>query len=601
MDAQEPLNIPGMSEEDLAKLKDQIAAASAAAQDMVEQFLDAQPDAVRHMMDPLNLGPAYMAMSRQLLKQPERLMETQIAFWQGFAQLMDTHSRKAAGEDVSPVVEPERGDKRFRGDAWQKHAPFDFLKQAYLMASEAVMGLVSDVSGLDSRDQAKVRFFTKQLLDAISPSNFLFTNPEVLEATIADKGQNLVRGMQNFMEDVERGNGLPLVKMVDLDAFEVGENLATTPGKVVFQNRIFQLIQYSPTTKTVYETPLVIFPPWINKYYILDLSAEKSFVRWAVAQGFTVFIVSWVNPDSRYRDVTLDDYVREGYLEAFGAVKAATGSPDMHVIGYCVAGTALAAVLALLHARGEAEQIKSATFFTAQVDFSEAGDLALFTDDKQIAMIDSLMADKGYLDKRAMALTFNMLRSNDLIWSYVVNNYLMGREPMAFDLLYWNCDSTNMPRALHNTYLRDMYRDNKLVEPGAITLDGTPIDLSLVKTPTYIQAGREDHIAPPQSVYKMRTHFSGPVRFMLAGSGHIAGVVNPPDAKKYQHWTYDGDHDSYDDFVAKATEHAGSWWPDWLAWLKPQSGKKVTARQPGDGKLDVIEDAPGAYVKVKGD
>jgi len=593
--------IPGMSEDDLAALKSQIMASATAAQDMVDSFLAAQPDNVRQMMDPLNLAPAYMAMSRQLMKHPEKLLETQIAFMQNFAGLLDVQSRKIAGEEVAPVAEPARGDRRFRSDAWDKHAPFDFLKQAYLMASEAVMKMVSNVSGLDERDQAKVRFFTKQYLDAISPSNFLMTNPEVLEATVESQGQNLVRGMQHLMEDLERGNGMPMVKMVDLDAFEVGDNLAVTPGKVVFENRIFQLIQYSPTTQTVHETPIVIFPPWINKFYILDLTPEKSFVRWAVDQGFTVFIVSWVNPDGNYRDVTLDDYVREGYLEAFKAVKQACSVKTFHTIGYCVAGTTLSAVLALLHARGEAGQIASATFFTAQIDFSEAGDLSLFTDEKQVATIDGLMAEKGYLDKRVMAMTFNMLRSNDLIWSYVVNNYLLGKDPMAFDLLYWNCDSTNLPRALHTYYLSNMYRDNKLVKPGGITLDGTEIDLSLVTTPTYIQAGREDHIAPPRSVYKMKDVFSGPVTFMLAGSGHIAGVVNPPAAKKYQHWVLDGDHSDYSDFEARAGEHAGSWWPHWAGWLKPQSGKQVPARKPGSGKLKAIEDAPGRYVKVKGD
>lgn len=592
-----------MKEEDLQAMKDQIIQSALTAQDMVAKFIDQQPDAVRMFFDPLNLTPSFMALTRQLLEQPEKLIEVQTNFIQDFAQLMEVQSRRLAGEEVDSLVQPARGDKRFRSDAWTKHAPFDFLKQAYLMASNSIMDLVSDVNGLDEQDQAKVRFYTKQYLDAISPSNFVMTNPDVLEATVESKGENLVRGMQHLMEDLERGKGMPLVKMVDFDAFDVGRNLAMTPGKVVFRNRIFELIQYSATTDEVYETPLVIFPPWINKYYILDLTAEKSFVKWAVAKGYTVFIVSWVNPDGSYRDVDLDDYVKEGFQTAIDTVLDICGTKSTHTIGYCVAGTTLAAVMAMMAARGEADKIQTATFFTAQVDFSDAGELSLFVDDKQLGTIDGLMQEKGYLDKRAMALTFNMLRSNDLIWSYVVNNYLLGKSPMAFDLLYWNCDSTNLPQKLHNTYLANMYRDNKLVEPGALSIDGTPIDLTKVKTPTYIQAGRDDHIAPARSVYKLTQNFSGKNRFLLAGSGHIAGVVNPPEAKKYQYWSYEKAHKDFDDFVAKAKETPGSWWPDWDAWLAPQSGDTVKARTPGTNKAKykALCDAPGTYVQVTGD
>jgi polyhydroxyalkanoate synthase len=405
-----------------------------------------------------------------------------------------------------------------------------------------------------------------------------------------------LKGLENMLRDMEKGQ----LTHTDPNAFEVGRNIATTPGKVVKQTPLYQLIQYSPSTDEVYETPLIIFPPWINRFYILDLNEKKSFIRWAVAQGLTVFVVSWKSADETMIDVTMDDYVK-AQVDAVDTARELLKVDDVHLIGYCVAGTTLAATLALLEARDEADKVASATFFTAQVDFSEAGDLNLFINDDQMQMIEKL-SEKGYMDGRYMALTFNMLRGRDLIWNYVTNNYLMGEDYPPFDLLHWNGDTTNLPGKWHQAYLRDYYRDNKLVQPGGITIDGTPINLGKVKTPTYVQAGREDHIAPAQSVWKITHHFQGPVRFVLAGSGHIAGVVNPPEAQKYQYWINESQVDTLEEFIEGAHEVKGSWWPDWIGWIDRKSDGKIPAkgaRIPGKGKLKAIEDAPGSYVRAR--
>ncbi|RMB05029.1 PHA/PHB synthase family protein [Eilatimonas milleporae] len=596
-----PDGIEGLNtgQEEMESFVSLLGDAVASSQKMMEEFLASQPDDIRQSLDPMNVTPAFLEMSKRLIEKPDVLFKNQVAFWQDYMQLISNESLKLTGETADPVIQPQRGDKRFKSENWNKHSAFDFLKQFYLLTNRHVMNTVGSVSGLDSKDTHKIEFFTKQLMDAISPSNFVFTNPDVLNETIETQGQNLLKGMQHFAEDIERGQGIPLVKMTDLEAFKVGENLATTPGKVVYRNRLFELIQYTPTTEEVYATPLVIFPPWINKYYILDLSAEKSFVRWAVEKGYSVFMVSWVNPDESHAETSLDDMLKDGFLEAITVVREITGAPSVHTIGYCVAGTMLSAVLAYLTEKGWADTVKSATFFTAQVDFETAGDLTVFVDEEQLSLIDKMMEEKGYLDKKAMALTFNMLRANDLIWSYVVNNYLLGKEPMAFDLLYWNCDSTNLPRRLHRQYLRHMYQNNELVQPGALVLDGVPIDLRTVETPSYVQAGRQDHIAPPDSVYKITRHFKGPIRFVLAGSGHIAGVVNPPSAKKYQHWTNDKTGASFEEFVESAKETPGSWWPDWHRWLSRRSGKKIPALDPEKGPYPALTDAPGDYVRVR--
>ncbi len=522
---------------------------------------------------------------------PAKMAQLQTDYWRDALSLWQSFTGIEA--DSKPPALP--ADKRFKSPSWEEIPAYSFLKQAYLLTSRYIMESVGAVEGLDDKARARVEFLTRQFVDALSPSNYPLTNPDVVKAAIESKGENFIKGTEHLLDDLARGR----MRMTDENAFEVGVNVAVTPGKVIFENRLFQLIQYTPTTKEVFETPLVIFPPWINKFYILDLTAEKSFIRWAVEQGLTVFVVSWKNADESLRDATLDTYVTEGFLTAIDTVLEATGAKNTHIIGYCVAGTTLAITLALMEARKTAHKVKTATFFTAQVDFSECGELGVFVDDEQIANIEQLSADKGYLDGRYMATTFNLLRSNDLIWNYVVNNYMIGKDYFPFDLLYWNSDATNVPAKWHASYLRDLYRDNKLIEPGAITVDGTAIDITRVKTPAYIQAGKEDHIAPAESSFKLTQYFSGPTRFTLAGSGHIAGVVNPPAAKKYQHWVNDTTPDTLEAFIDTATEHPGSWWPDWIAWLTPESGKTIAARTPGEGKYKVIEDAPGRYVKER--
>ena len=537
--------------------------------------------------DPLGLAKTWSAMTAAVAADPAKMMTAgakfitdQMALWTGFL------TGTPAANPVAAVA-----DKRFAAPAWREAPVFDFIRQSYLLASDFVMKATGELDGLDEHERAKALFHTKQLVDALSPSNFPLTNPEVLAATRDSNGDNLLKGLEHMLDDLERGR----MRMTDETAFEVGRDVAATPGKVVFENRLFQLIQYAPTTDTVFATPLVIFPPWINKFYILDLTAEKSFIRWAVAEGLTVFVVSWKNADASLADVTLDSYVAEGQLTAIAQVLKATGAENAHTIGYCVAGTVLAATLALLEAKGEAAKVASATFFTAQIDFADAGDLQVFVDEDSLATVAKNSATTGYTDGRTMATTFNMLRSNDLIWGYVVNNYLLGKDYFPFDLLYWNSDATNVPACWHLAYLKDMYRDNLLVKPGGISVAGVPIDLRTVTTPTYIQAGRDDHIAPAKSVYRMTQVFTGPLRFVLAGSGHIAGVVNPPSHGKYQYWTSDVLPPALTDFIAGATETKGSWWPDWIAWLAPKSGERVPACVPANA----IEDAPGRYVKER--
>jgi len=528
---------------------------------------------------------------------PARIAEQQADLWtQGLAIW-----QRALGGDSAPrteLAEKADRDRRFAAPQWRDNPLFDMIRQSYLLVSERLLGSVDSLEGVDPKQREKLRFVTRNFVDAMAPSNFAATNPLVLERAMETKGESLLKGLEHMLGDISKGQ----LTHTDPEAFEVGRNIAITPGKVVKRTPLYELIQYSPTTDEVHETPLVIFPPWINRFYILDLNPKKSFIRWAVEQGLTVFVVSWKSADESLAGTTLDDYVLRGQVDAIDTVRELLGVESVHAIGYCVAGTTLAATLALLEARGESDKVASATFFTAQVDFSEAGDLNLFVADETLQLIDQISADKGYLDGRYMAATFNMLRGRDLIWSYVTNNYLMGEDYVPFDLLHWNSDTTNLPAKWHQAYLRDFYRDNKLVRAGELVVDGTPIDIHKVRTPTYVQAGREDHIAPAASVWKITHYFQGPLRFVLAGSGHIAGVVNPPEARKYQYWTNDGRPASLDEFVAGATEHKGSWWPDWIEWIGAQDGKKVPAkgaRVPGKGKLKAIEDAPGSYVKAR--
>ncbi|MGI9483410.1 MAG: PHA/PHB synthase family protein [Hyphomicrobiales bacterium] len=545
------------------------------------------------------IGETFNAIAQDYFAHPEKLVEAQMELWQGHAQIWQNAWQRFLGGENAPVAEPQRGDRRFKDADWTENQIFDFIKQSYLLTAKWAHDLAENAEGLDKHTRLKGAFYVDQIANAISPSNFAFTNPEVLKHTLATNGENLVKGFEQLARDLEKGKGELRITQTDMNAFAVGENLALTPGKVVFQNDLIQLIQYEPSTPKTYEKPLLIIPPWINKFYILDLNPKKSFIRWAMSQGLTVFVISWVNPDERLAMKTFSDYMREGILAATGAVEEATGQKELNAIGYCIGGTLLSATLGYMAAKKD-KRISSATFFTTQVDFEKAGDLLVFVDEDQVRGVEKTMASRGYLEGAKMANAFNMLRSNDLIWSYVVNNYLLGKDPFPFDLLYWNADPTRMPAATHSFYLRECYLNNKLSQ-GKMVLDGVPIDLSKVTIPVYNLAAREDHIAPLPSAFKIGQFLGGDTRLVVAGSGHIAGVVNPPDSGKYQYWINDKGADTLEEWLDQASEHPGSWWPDWIKWIAKRSGKKVAARKPGDGKLKPIEDAPGSFVKVRSD
>jgi len=548
-------------------------------------------------LDPLNLRRPTLAALASTIRHPRRILAAQWELSRRYLGLTKYLGFKVIGREAEPAIRPPRGDRRFRSKAWDENLIFDVMRQAYLLTADWMLDNVARMHDVAPADRLRIAFYTRQFADALSPSNFLLTNPEVLATTREERGVNLLRGFRQLLEDLQHGHGQLLISMTDRQAFEVGENIATTEGSVVFENEMMQLIQYAPRTKTVYTRPLLIVPPWINKFYILDLQPKNSFIRWAVDQGYTVFIVSWINPDEKLRYKRFEDYMHQGILAALDAVEQATGQARVNAIGYCIGGTLLAATLAYLKAKND-DRIVSATFFTTQVDFTEAGELTVFIDEKQLDELDKKMKAQGYLDGESMAMTFNMLRANDLIWSFVVNNYLLGRQPASFDLLYWNSDFTRLPETMHTFYLREMYLENRLVEPGGIEMGGVPIDLSTIDLPIYIQSSRDDHIAPYPSVYKATQLYSGEVTFMLAGSGHIAGVVNPPAAEKYGYWTNDELPADPEDWIEGAQAHVGSWWPHWHDWLKVRSGRRLKARVPGDGKLDVIEAAPGRYVRA---
>ena len=535
-------------------------------------------------------------IARHWVSEPGKLVAAQNELFKGYADLWGRSVRRFLGEEVPPVIEPAPGDNRFKDPDWSNSQYFDFCKQAYLLTARWAEDLTRNTEGVDDKTRKRALFYLEQMLAALSPSNFALTNPEVMRTTIATNAANLVQGMAHLAHDLEHSKDLLRISQTDLSAFEVGKNLAVTPGKIVFQNDLIQLIQYSPTTGEVYERPLLIVPPWINKYYILDLVPEKSFVKWAVDQGFTVFTVSWVNPDGRLAQKTFEDYMREGILAALDAVTRQTGQQQINALGYCVGGTLLASTLAYMSAKKD-DRIASTTFLAAQVDFSEAGDLLVFIDDAQLNSLEEMMAEQGYLDGSRMAAVFNMLRPRDLIWPYVVNNYLLGKKPFPFDLLYWNADSTRLPAANHAFYLREFYHLNRLSK-GEMVLDGVKLDLGRVTMPIYELATKEDHIAPASSVFRGSKLFGGTVRYVMAGSGHIAGVVNPPARKKYQFWS-GGPAASLTDWMVKAAETSGSWWPDWAGWLAALSGPKVPARDPSAGPLPPIEDAPGSYVRSR--
>lgn len=583
----------------LEKLSVNLARAAVAAQGVIAESALRQADRPSALnADPFHVGPALGEVMGRLATQPDRLMRAQAALFGQYMELWRSTALRAAGETQAPIASPKKGDKRFADPDWSENPLFDTIKQSYLITSGWLNDLIGGVEGVDPLTKRRVEFFTRMLTDAFSPSNFLLTNPAALREALASHGESIARGIENFAADLERGGGQLAISQTDFDQFKVGENVATAPGKVIFQNDIIQLLQFSPSTETVCEVPLLIFPPWINKFYIMDLRPENSMIRWLTAQGITVFVTSWVNPDATLAAKTFEDYLNEGIYAAIDAVARQTGVKKVNTVGYCIGGTLLSCALAHMAARKDT-RVSSATFFAAQQDFSEAGDLLIFANDEWLSELETRMdAGGGVLAGQTMADTFNSLRANDLIWSFFVSNYLMGKEPKPFDLLFWNSDQTRMPKTLHLFYLKKFYRDNALAN-GTLDLAGEHLDLGRVKTPIYVQSSKEDHIAPARSVYKGARLFGGPVVFTLAGSGHIAGVINAPVANKYQHWTNDKLPATLDEWTAGATEHPGSWWPHWAEWLKAKSGKQIPARDPAAGPLQPIEDAPGSFVKVR--
>jgi polyhydroxyalkanoate synthase len=556
-----------------------------------KQFEHALSSAVK---DELGVARAYMDLWSRTLMDPSALAAASINYWADSMRLWHSTWMKMMGQEAQPVAEPAKGDARFKDADWTGNFVFDYLKQSYLIAARHIQHAVGGVEGLPEESQKKIAFFTRQYVDALAPSNFAATNPQVLRETLASGGQNLIKGLNNLLADIEKGEGQLRISMTDEEAFQLGRNVATTPGKVVFQNALLQLIQYQSATAQAFRRPLLVIPPWINKYYILDLRPANSFIKWAVEQGHTVFVVSWVNPDAKLAEKGFDDYLTEGALAAMDAVLKATGEDKLNVIGYCLGGTLLGAALAWLAAKGDA-RVASAIFFVSLLDFSQPGELGVFIDEAQVQNLERRMSERGYLEGSEMASTFNLLRSNDLVWSFVINNYLMGKDPFPFDLLFWNSDSTRMPARMHSFYLRHMYLKNELGVPGAIELAGVPIDLSRVEVPAYFISTAEDHIAPWKSTYKGAQYLGGPVRFVLGGSGHIAGIVNPPAAKKYHYWTNDALPPTPEAWFDAAAQHPGSWWEDWQHWMEQHNGgDKVPARIPANA----LEDAPGSYARV---
>ena len=544
------------------------------------------------------IGQTFMQYAMKLAENPIQMIEAQADLWAQYSSLWQNTLQRMTGNEAEPIATPDAGDRRFKDAEWSNNIIFDYIKQSYLLTSRWLVDQTGHTEGLEPHLAKKVDFFTRQFVDAISPTNFVATNPTVLKETLETRGENLLKGLQNILSDMERGHGQLRISQTDMEAFSVGENIAVTPGQVVFQNELMQLIHYEPTTETQFETPLLIVPPWINKFYILDLRPENSFIKWATDQGHSVYVISWINPTEELRHKDFTSYMMDGPLAALEAIKTDIGVQKVNAIGYCLGGTLLSATLAYA-AKKNMDSFASATFFTTLVDFEKAGELSVFVDEDQIQAIERKMRDKGFLDGAEMASTFNSLRSNDLIWSFVVSNYLMGKEPFPFDLLFWNSDSTRLPEAMHSFYLRNMYQKNLMREPGGISMGNVPINLGDIDIPTYFLATKEDHIAPWPGVYQGMKRFGGQSKFVLAASGHIAGVINPPTAEKYSYWTNEQKLDEQEDWLESSVEKPGSWWNDWQSWILSNTGQKVPARIPGKGKLSSIEAAPGSYVKVR--
>ena len=565
---------------------------------LMVDFLTRRPE-LSGLGDPAGIGQAFLQLTAKIIADPMSIAQAQLELWADHMTLWRRTTERLFDPTGKSDRRPVATDRRFQHSAWTENILFDYIKQSYLISAEAILSAVSRVNGLNPKTAHKVDFYTRQFVDAMSPSNFLATNPEVLQTTIETGGENLLRGLTNLLDDLERGRGQLAVTMTDLKAFRLGESVAATPGKVIFQNELMQLIQYAPSTPEVKRRPLVIVPPWINKFYVLDLRPKNSFIKWAVDQGHTVFVISWVNPDRRLAHKRFEDYMLEGPLAALTAIEAAAGEREVNAIGYCLGGTLLAATLAYLEAQND-DRIRSATYLGTLVDFTDVGDMAVFIDEEQLAVLEKRMRRRGYLEGRDMALAFNMLRANDLIWSFVISNYLLGKQPIPFDLLYWNADSTRMPATMHSFYLRNMYHENRLAIPGGISLAGVPIDLRRIETPTFILSTREDHIAPWQSTYAATRLYQGPIKFVLADSGHIAGMISPPGSK-YGHWQNTNLPKTPAEWFETASLVKSSWWPTWEEWISGHSGGSVKAREPGGGLSQPIEDAPGSYVRARAD
>ena len=596
----QPTPAPDAQTTDLNKLAQNFSKIIEQSQRVLQEYLKRQErnDQIP-LIDPTIIGKSFQEFFDQLLKNPEKLIEAQVNFWKNTLDLWQSASKRMLGHKVQPIITPPPGDKRFADAQWAENAVFDFIKQSYLLAADSVQGLARKVEGLDDKTARRVQFYTRQFVDAIAPTNFVHTNPTVLKATLDSSGDNLVKGLQNLLGDLERGRGQLQIKMTDLKAFKPGKNIAVTPGKVIFQNELLQLIQYDPSTPTVYQRPFLFVSPWINKYYIMDMRPKNSMVKWMVDQGFTVFMTSWINPDERLAHKKFEDYMLS-IVAGMDAIEQATGEREINAAGYCLGGTILLITMAYLAAQKD-QRVQSAICFACMTDFSEPGELEVFIDEELITLLEKQMGERGYLDGSQMAGVFSMLRANDLIWYFVVNNYLLGKDPYPFDLLYWNSDSTRMPRDMHSFYVRNMYQKNLLRESGGITLAGVPIDLGKIKAPICFLSAYEDHIAPWKSTYAGTQLVGGPVKFVLSGSGHIAGVINPASSDKYGFWLNSKVPPNPDDWFKDAVQQEGSWWPDWLTWLQPYAGPQVPARIPGDGQLEPIEDAPGSYVKMRYD
>ncbi|GGF67466.1 class I poly(R)-hydroxyalkanoic acid synthase [Terasakiella brassicae] len=585
---------------DQQQLMDSMQDFAERSQRIMTKFLERQAeDDGFQIPDPYVVGKAFLKASTQLMQDPQRLAQAQADLWKEYTALWQHVTQRMLGQETEPVAKPVPGDRRFKDEAWEEEIYFDAVKQYYLLTARWIKNTMSDVNGIDESTQKKVDFYTRNFVQSMAPSNFAATNPAVIKAAVETQGQSLLKGFDHFLKDLEEGKGKLRVSMTDVKAFELGKNVASTPGKVVYQNGLIQLLQYEPTTEKVAKNPLLIVPPWINKFYVLDLQPKNSLIKWAVDQGHTVFVISWINPDEKLAHKDFSCYMQEGPLNAIDVVQEITGADQVNIAGYCIGGTLTSCTLAYLAAIGEADKVKSATLFTTLTDFTDCGELRVFIDEEQMEILDAHMERKGYLEGAQMSQVFNLLRANDLVWSFFVNNYLLGKEPFPFDLLYWNSDPTRMPAMMHKFYLRKMYLENKLIEPNGIELNGVPIDLRKIETPMYMISTHDDHIAPWKSTYSLTQHVSGPVKFVLGGSGHIAGIINPENSGKYGYWTNTNKPADPDKWLAGAKQNEGSWWQDWKKWIARHSGGKVDARAVGSKKHKPIEDAPGSYVKVR--